>query len=292
MITIKKFRELFNFPITAGSTYDYQCYGSSACMLDSRNGEQHSLISRKLKEMFFCNLLTILLLLVSSVSFAQTTGIEKSWEKGIAYIPDHFFNKSPPDVLLNKKYPVLILMHGCTGITQEERSWANIISKLGFIVILPDSFARPNRVSNCSTTTFSGTGNFPYADYYRQQEISYALEKLQTVTWSDKNNIFLMGHSEGGRASAFASHQEVKGKIISGWTCMGRIYGDRNMPMLAVAHLNDPWRGGALNQDRCIDRAKDIVSFTQIDLEGPGHATSLDRRAREAVKEFLTKNLN
>lgn len=235
--------------------------------------------------------LLIILLLVSSTSFAQPFGVEKSWEKGIAYIPDHFFNKAPPDVLLDKTYPILVLMHGCTGITQEERSWANIISKLGFIVILPDSFARPGRISNCSTSTFSGTGNFPYADYYRQQEITYALEKLQEVTWSDKNNIFLMGHSEGGRASAFASHSEFKGKIISGWNCVGRIYGDKNMPMLAVAYLNDPWRGGPLNQNRCIDRAKDIVSFTQVDLKGQGHATSLDYRARESVKEFLSKNL-
>jgi hypothetical protein len=247
--------------------------------------------------MILRNLLAVPLLFLSLSISAQTPGVEKSWERGIAYIPNQFFNKSPPDVVVDKKYPVLILMHGCTGITQEERSWANIISKLGFVVVLPDSFARSNRVSNCNANTYKGTGAFPLADRYRQEEISYALDKLQTVTWSDKDNIFLMGHSEGGRASALASQKGFKGKIISGWICnhiygdLHGINGDRTMPMLAVAYLNDPWRGGPMNQARCMDQAKDIVSFTQIDLEGQGHATSLDSRARESVKEFLTKNL-
>jgi poly(3-hydroxybutyrate) depolymerase len=247
--------------------------------------------------MILRNLLAVPLLFLSLSISAQTPGVEKSWERGIAYIPNQFFNKSPPDVVVDKKYPVLILMHGCTGITQEERSWANIISKLGFVVVLPDSFARPGRVANCNAQSQKSSWAFPLAEKYRQEEISYILEKLQTVNWSDKNNIFLMGHSEGGRASALSSHSGIKGKIISGWTCGNGlvnwygINGEKNMPMLAVAYLNDPWRGGLLNRARCSDYAQDIISFTQINLDGQGHATSSNYVAKDHVKNFLVTNL-
>lgn len=249
--------------------------------------------------MILKHILTALVLISSLPATAQLTpGVEKSWENGVAAIPNHFFNKSPPNVILEKKHPVVILMHGCTGITQEERSWASHITKLGYIVVMPDSFARPGRVSNCNAIDKKSSWAFPMADKYRQEEIAYTLERLQSVSWADSQNIFLMGHSEGGRASALAAHSGFKGKIISGWTCT-HIFGDwhgingsKDTPMLAVAYLNDPWRGGAMNQARCIDQAVEIRSFTQVDLDGWGHATSWDNKAKEAVRNFLVKNLN
>jgi hypothetical protein len=243
--------------------------------------------------------LFFILLFFSTVSSAQLTeGVEKSWEKGVAFIPNQLFSKSPTNITVEKIFPVVIFMHGCTGIGQEERAWANLISKSGVIVILPDSLARPGRVSNCNPTTHKSTLAFPNADKFRQEEISYALSIVYASLWADKNNIFLMGFSEGGRASALSNHNGFKGKIITGWTCT-HIYSDwhgiggsKSMPVLAIAHLNDPWRGGVMNQARCIDQSEGFTNFTQVDLEGFGHATSSNIKARESVKDFLNKNLN
>ena len=232
-----------------------------------------------------------------SVNAQLTDGVERSWEKGVAYIPNQFFTKFPSNIPVENKFPVVIFMHGCTGILNEERAWSNFISKIGFIVILPDSLARPGRLSNCNPTTHKSTLAFPNADKFRQEEISFALSKINASSWADTENIFLMGFSEGGRASALSTHAGLKGKIISGWTCT-HIFGDwhgiggsKDVPILAIAYLNDPWRGGAINQARCVDQSEGFINFTQVDLEGVGHSTFSNFKAKESVKAFLLKNL-
>jgi hypothetical protein len=121
------------------------------------------------------------------------------------------------------------------------------------------------------------------------------LEQVKQSPWVDKNNIFLMGHSEGGVSAALSKNNEFKGVIISGWTCthtvLGVIQSDKTIPVLAMAWTNDVWfyGRGLGTEGRCIDSAEGRINFTQIDIEGVGHGTYNTDKARLAVKTFLTK---
>jgi poly(3-hydroxybutyrate) depolymerase len=91
-------------------------------------------------------LLLLLLLLASS---AQAKDIEIAWEKAKVYTPTDSNLTTTSELELNGSHPALIYLHGCTGITGHDISWAKLGSSKGFLVIMPDSMARPNRESNC-----------------------------------------------------------------------------------------------------------------------------------------------
>jgi dienelactone hydrolase len=235
---------------------------------------------------------------VATCSPAFSQDIELSWDKGLAYVPGEFLSKSPKSLAIENKLPVLIYLHGCAGIhPPHDIAWAKMIAEQGFLVILPDSMARPNRRSNCDPRLKGGTNNFPQAYAYRQQEISYALMQVQKNNWAENNNIFLMGHSEGGIATALSEHDGVSARVISGWTCTAKnnpkftgIYSSKNIPVLAVASIDDDWRKGKPNEGRCIDSAPDH-QITQVDLSGNEHGTYGSSVARNAVIKFLKENL-
>ena len=163
---------------------------------------------------------------------------------------------------------------------------------------MPDSMARPGRLTNCDPRLKKRTNTFPAVYEYRQQEITYALEQTTASSWADKRNIFLMGHSEGGIAVAQSPHAEFAGKIISAWTCTDKndpafdgIFSPKNLPVLAMASLEDEWRKGTPHEGRCANKAEGRLNFKQVDRQGSIHTTYDNVEARNAVKEFLEKNI-
>lgn len=228
---------------------------------------------------------------------AYAKDVELSWEKSLAYTPGAFLSKSPQNITSDRKFPVVIYMHGCTGITSNhDIQWARFLASQNFLVVMPDSMARPNRKSNCDPRLQGGTNVFPQAYEYRQQEIAYAKAQVLASTWWDQKNLFLMGHSEGGIATAQSNHGEFNGLIISGWTCTHRsnpdfdgIKSPQDIPALAVAFLDDSWRKGKSVEGRCANKA-DGRNLVQIDLPGREHSTYESRVARDAVVKFLNQN--
>ncbi len=243
-------------------------------------------------------LLTAVFSILNYCASAFAQDVELSWDKGLAYLPGAFLSKSPNSLSSEKKFPVLIYMHGCAGLnTSHDVAWAKMIAEQGFLVILPDSMARPNRRSNCDPRMKDRTNVFPQAYLYRQQEISYALSQIQKSNWAEQDNIFLMGHSEGGIATAQSVHEGLRARIISGWTCtlsinakFGGIHSAKELPVLAIASIDDDWRKGKANEGRCIDSAPGH-KVTQIDLPGKEHSTYGNAAARDAVTKFLKENL-
>ncbi len=242
--------------------------------------------------------LAALVLLILSAS-GQTQGIEDanlSWENAIVFAADHPEIKTVQQLSsLKTRLPVVIYLHGCAGINQDALNWGSYISSLGFIAILPNSMARTGRVSNCDPRLKQGNGKFPLARKYRQEEITYALQQTLASRWAQMDNIFLMGHSEGGIAVAQSSHAEFAGEIISGATCTNKnnslydaIYAPLNMPVLAVASLQDEWHENKPAViGRCIDKAHGRSYFVQVDLPGSVHPTYGNPEARNAVNDFL-----
>lgn len=239
-------------------------------------------------------LIPLISLLVACHVFAQD--VERSWEGAVVYVPGKTFSTSVNKISVDKPMPVVIYLHGCTGIYRpHDGSWGSFLAEQGFITILPDSMARPGRVSNCDPRAKGGTSAFPSAYMYRQEEITYAIEQVQKATWADKRNIFLMGFSEGGIGVAQSTHSGFAGKIIMGWTCTNKnspyfdgIFSSKETPVLAIASINDDWRAGKHTEGRCADKAQGRANFKQIDIPGSQHQTYGNEEAQNAVKNFLT----
>jgi len=241
-------------------------------------------------------ILTIALAL--QTTWLHAKDVELSWDKSLIFMPGSFMSRSPHNLTVDKKYPVVIYLHGCTGIeNNHDVQWARFLASQNFLVVMPDSMARPNRKSNCDPRQQGGTNVFPQAYSYRQQEIAFAKEQITKSAWWDQKNLFLMGHSEGGIATAQSSHGGFNGLIISGWTCTHRnnlsfdgIKSPKEIPAIAVAFVDDSWRKGKFNEGRCADKA-DGRNLIQIDLQGREHSTYDSRVARDAVVKFLNEYL-
>jgi hypothetical protein len=215
-------------------------------------------------------------------------GVEKSWDKADVYIPESIFLKRTSNLQLEKKYPVVIYLHGCTGITSNhDLRWGRFISNLGFVVILPDSFARPSRISNCDPVNTVRTGRFPFALAYREQEIAYAISQLKKTNWADMSNIFLMGHSEGANAVAQTNIIGFRGMIMSSGFCADGIKFENGVRGLVINFENDPWHKGS---GRC-QQARNDGSLLLLFLNDNAHNSFDYPRVRDEVLQFLKQTL-
>lgn len=217
----------------------------------------------------------------------KTYNVDFSWKKAEIYTPENKSNQTKiEDIQSQKKYPTLILMHGCNGIKNTERHWSTLFNEMGFVTILPDSFAIPGRTSGCGSN-YTISGNYEVINKIRRTEATYVIAKLQEKDWVDKNNIFIMGHSEGGNAMTFLTDERLKGIIFSGNPCKISYYmRNSKIPILAINWSNDPWVG---SMGLCKDNWGDQVNATQIILEGSGHETSSNEIAQISVKNFIKK---
>ena len=95
---------------------------------------------------------------------------------------------------VGSKFPAVIYMHGCTGFG--DTRLLETLARAGFVVIAPDSMARRYRPLQCDPKTRTGGQNLFVYDF-RQAEISYALERIRSLDWVDRDGLFLVGVSEG-----------------------------------------------------------------------------------------------
>lgn len=221
-------------------------------------------------------------------------GVEQSlWQAEAYEAGEHtFFDRLQKNAATGSPRPTVIYLHGCTGVSPHDRSWARRISTMGFTVILPNSFARPNRRSNCDGVQRI-TGNFPAAYDYREHEIRYAVNHLLESRFADERSVFLMGHSEGGFAVALTNERRVRGLIVSGWTCTNRanpqlsgIRAPRDLPVLTLSSRDDPWYKNTVWDGSCSDFARLRSNFFALEIPGPTHNTNT-ADAVKAVSEFL-----
>lgn len=249
-------------------------------------------------------LVLILILLLSCLSFGglplyaedgEASGVEKTWDSAQVYVPGQSSPTTPDRIKVEKPLPVVIYLHGCTGITYESQSWGNFLAEQGFIAILPDSMARRTE-TNCDPKT-KKSGKFPQVHAMRQEEIRHAVERVRKSPWADTNNVFLMGHSEGGTAAARTKLEGFSGIIISGWRCTNTrfpnfngIFAPLDTPILAVEWSKDDWQTET-TKGSCADKFGERKKARQLLLQGSGHNIYDQSEARQAVAQFLKENL-
>lgn len=226
----------------------------------------------------------------SSALVVQGYDVSKSWDNAVIYMPTTLFTKSVASASSSKQHPVIVFMHGCGGINDHEHKWAQFLKSQGFVVVMPDSLSIPNRVKNCDSKSYTpNVSNVPVNDL-RPAEAEFAIQKVREQEWADKDNIFLMGHSEGGMAVGFSRHLDVNGIIISGWTCFRGVRSKPDTPLLVINWDRDPWfEKPDRPYSQCSDKPfwKNKTVAQEVILPGKGHATGYEETARNAVAKFL-----
>ncbi len=244
--------------------------------------------------------LPILALLAALLTPAITRaddGLARTWEKAEIWVrtSEGFFASHMNDQILRdrldkagKEFPTVIFFHDC-GKNRKLAGWhyARFMARAGFAVILPDSFARPDRPETCRYWQFLPIPDAPTEEVHtlRKSEISHALKMVRGLKWVDPDNLFVMGHGEGGEALAAFGQGGFKARVISGALCKWGIDGPRDIPMLAIASQEDRlFEGQAANS--CATKAQNYSIETKL-FDGFQHDTSSLSQARETVIQFL-----
>ncbi len=193
-------------------------------------------------------------------------------------------------------FPTVIYMHGCTG--PGDREFLKRLGDAGFAVIAPDSFARRYRPLQCDPRSKTGGYNL-FVYEFRLAELAYALDRIDGLAWVDKDNLFLIGSSEGGVAAALYRGDEFKARVITQWSCNGAaivrgIAAPPAEPILAIVHADDPWYAPDRTRGQsghCGDFMAGRPSSRSIVIAGSGrHDIFKDGRNVEAILAFLERH--
>ena len=115
----------------------------------------------------------VLLLLVgagcAALNSSSEADIASTWTQARVYLPGVLSYLRPADVSVAQKFPTVVYIHGCTGLSAGDARWARTLTSAGYAVVTPDSFARSYRWSNCDPKTHLN-GGFPAAGAMRRSE--------------------------------------------------------------------------------------------------------------------------
>jgi len=146
--------------------------------------------------------------------------------KSIANLEENFFGtfesflKKYPNFTDFKKLPIVLYMHGSSGLYTGDVYRKIITKDAKFIFFAPNSFKIKNRPTyKTALDKPAKEKNYLKVHRLRVAEIYYNLKELKKLPFVDSNNIFLMGNSEGGLASAIYPHEKFKGRIITAFSC-------------------------------------------------------------------------
>lgn len=193
----------------------------------------------------------------------------------------------------NAKLPVVLYVHGCTGMGG--LTLLQALAEAGFVVVAPDSFARRYRPLQCDAQNQAGGRNLFVYDF-RLEEVAYALDQLWLRPWADWDHLMLVGASEGGVAAALYRGDEFAARVILQWTCQGapHVAGlaiGKHEPVLALLASNDPWyqRVGGGDCGALLVGRPDSRSH-QLAVPG-GHELVAEPAAVRLVVEFLRRQV-
>lgn len=189
-------------------------------------------------------------------------------------------------------------MHGCSGITTEQLKASQLLIDLGFVVVLPSHYGRPDATPICGGTA-AGDPAFvritPELVSLRIEEFHHAIKMaVETLPFVDSSRVLAMGHSMGGITIANQNRTDLIGVIITGWGCsppyVGRAH--RDVPQLSVRFKNDPWlnTGGGFGYS-CgtrigVDRDKSNT-VNLIITHGREHQVMHEPEAIHAIQKFV-----
>lgn len=158
---------------------------------------------------------------------------EDTYKKGFIGIPKNFSNNNEAMILtleefkekfseakITKNYPTLFYMHGSAGFSYGKQYCKALIDE-GFIFFAPNSYELKNRPTYKTPTKIK---NYEEVHKVRVAEVFYNINRLKEFSFINKENIFLMGSSEGALAAAKYKGKEFKGRIVVAYACENGYY--------------------------------------------------------------------
>lgn len=140
----------------------------------------------------------------------------------------------------------VVYLHGCDGVNALSVKTADLLATQGYVVFVPDSFARRIKPISCEPSRYLG-GLHREVLLWRHAEADYALKRVKALPSIDPSKVVLMGLSEGAIAVATYAGEALAGRIIEGWTCHAAWPEYRGLrappdePALALTSQDDPW---------------------------------------------------
>jgi hypothetical protein len=214
--------------------------------------------------------------------------VENTWREGKVFSPGKFFPETTKNFQSDNRFPVVLYFHGCSGISDvNDIPWAKLLSSNGYLVIMPDSFARLNKKVECDSRKYTKPSGLD--GWLRIDEVIFSLKKVTELGWSN-GTIYLMGHSQGAWALSRLSVEGVSGVVLSSLaSCEIGINISKSIRVLRIGYSNDPWN--KISPTVC-DSHMIHENLEMNIIEGMEHETYKSNQFRKNVLDFFnfTKN--
>ncbi len=249
---------------------------------------------------------------MSKSDWSNVDELKRTWDAALVRIPKSngayssfiMSDLNEKAVIEFQSFPTIIYLHGCSGVWAGTYTRLNFLAQSGFAVIAPISFARAKYPQSCNPASVQG-GMYRGTLNMRQNDAAYAIANAKQLEWVDEDNIFLMGHSQGGVTTATFNSTDhdmsVNARVIEGWTCHAGwgeykgINASEDEPVLALVGKHDPWFQNNWTRGDCGAYInKNNGSQSIVLSEGPlsaRHALLEDRDLQKTVLEFLRKHI-
>jgi dienelactone hydrolase len=100
-------------------------------------------------------------------------------------------------------FPVVILLHGCSGLSGNETFWADRLRRWGYASLIPDSFDPRWVTKVCMSQSLVTAGD-------RAADVLSAALTLRALPAIDGARIAVMGFSHGGWSAAWMTRREYE----------------------------------------------------------------------------------
>ena len=193
-----------------------------------------------------------------------------------------------------KIWPTVVYIHGCKGHGYSSGIALRVLSDAGFVVIAPNSFARKNRPETCDTTQKRRIAGSPgrAVTAMRLEEIAYAATATPELPWVDQQNLFIYGHSQGGRVVSAYSGDGFKAVATSGSRCPAGIGAPADKPGLYMNAARDPWFHGKPPPGKCQTSAPKGALHAHPVYDTDKHVVLALPEVQIALINFLNANLD
>ena len=240
--------------------------------------------------------------------FNEESEIKLTWENALLRVPranGEIFSSTIKDLqgdeeFLKNKFKTIIYLHGCSGLWKGTALRLDFFAKNGYAVIAPASMARKKYPRSCDPDIKRGG---LYRDILKIRKIDAlnAVLNAKALSWTDNNNIFLVGLSEGAITTATYLPKNiassVNGRIIEGWTCNAGwdeyrgINSPYNEPMMSLVAKFDPWFQIDVLKGDCGKYLNKNPLSKSIVVDDPilskGHGLLHDQNIQKTTLEFL-----
>jgi dienelactone hydrolase len=194
----------------------------------------------------------------------------------------------------------IVYLHGCDGLHALDEKTADLLASRGFLIVMPDSFARLDKPTSCDAAQTRGSLHREVLGW-RHEEAAWALARLAALRALDTKWVFLYGFSEGASAAATYVGEGLRGRVIEAWTCHAGwpeyqgLRAGPNEAVLALTSQNDPWFQDPVLRGTCAEAIgpssllRDSIVFRPPHPAASHHDLMWNSDARGAVLDFLER---